>query len=119
MKKILLLIAAIILSAGSMFAYPRIKSITSSGKKTKIEVIIPADMRNDKGGMSIENIRIISDDNTISPKNVNADFKPDVLMTVEFKEKFNIGDSRLVMNINGKDVEVFLGDNSMNKLIMP
>ncbi len=72
MKKVLFSLALTLLAAGSVIGAPRFKELNNFHGKTTIKVEIPASDRDADGGLSIDNVKLHNNGETLAAKKVNA-----------------------------------------------
>ena len=72
MKKVLFSLALTLLAAGSVIGAPRFKELNNFHGKTTIKVEIPAYDRDADGGLSIDNVKLHNNGETLAAKKVNA-----------------------------------------------
>lgn len=119
MKKTAALLAAAILTAGSMLATPRVININNHRGKTTVKLLIPASDRTDNNSLSISNIRLYNDGKTYKPKDVDADWNPDAVITLKFKKITTFDDPVLIMTLNGEEVRIPVLGEEVKKLEIP
>ena len=72
MKKVLFSLVLMLLAAGSVIGAPRFKELNNFHGKTTIKVEIPAYDRDADGGLSIDNVKLHNNGETLAAKKVNA-----------------------------------------------
>ncbi len=72
MKKILFSLALMLLAGGSAFGAPRFKELNNFHGKTTIKIEIPASDRDADGGLSIDNVKLHNNGETLAAKKVDA-----------------------------------------------
>lgn len=72
MKNVLFLFALTLLAAGSAFGAPRFKELNNFHGKTTIKIEIPASDRDADGGLSIDNVKLHNNGETLAAKKVDA-----------------------------------------------
>ena len=72
MKKVLFSLALALFAAGSVIGAPRFKELNNFHGKTTIKVEIPAYDRDADGGLSIDNVKLHNNGETLAAKKVNA-----------------------------------------------
>lgn len=85
MKKIIAILAAALLTAAHLYATPRMLSINNYGRKTTVKILIPASDRDENNSLSINNIRLFNDGRTYEPKDIDAEWGADAIITLKFK----------------------------------
>ena len=72
MKKVLFSLALTLLAAGSVIGAPRFKELNNFHGKTTIKIEIPASDRDANGGLSIDNVKLHNNGETLAAKKVDA-----------------------------------------------
>ena len=72
MKNVLFSLALTLLAAGSAFGAPRFKELNNFHGKTTIKIEIPASDRDADGGLSIDNVKLHNNGETLAAKKVDA-----------------------------------------------
>lgn len=72
MKKVLFSLALMLLAVGSAFGAPRFKELNNFHGKTTIKIEIPASDRDADGGLSIDNVKLHNNGETLAAKKVDA-----------------------------------------------
>lgn len=108
MKKIFLLLAVALLAAGSAFAAPKFKGISNKHGKTTIKIEIPASDRDERLGLSIDNIKLYNNGEMLTAKKVDAIWGNDSTIIMEFKKLTTFKDCTLSFTVNGEPVSMDL-----------
>lgn len=104
MKKVILLLVICLLSFGSAFAAPRFKGVDNKHRKTTIRIEIPASDRDSSNGLSVDNVRLSNNGETLAAKKVNAVWGDDSEIILEFKKLTTFADCMLSFTVNGEPV---------------
>ena len=72
MNKLFLSLALLLLSFGSVAAAPRFKELNNKHGKTTIIIEIPASDRDETNGLSVDNVKLYNNGETLTAKKVNA-----------------------------------------------
>lgn len=104
MKKILLSFVICLLSFGSAFAAPRFKGVDNKHRKTTIRIEISASDRDYSNGLSVDNVRLSNNGETLAAKKVDAIWGDDSEIIFEFKKLTTFADCMLSFTVNGKPV---------------
>lgn len=108
MKKALLLLAFGLLVVGSAFAAPKFKGINNKHGKTTIKIEIPASDRDASNGLSVENVKLCNNGETLTAKKVNAVWGKDSIIILEFKKLTRFDNCILSFTVNGEPVSMDL-----------
>lgn len=108
MKKILPSLAIGLLAFGSAIAAPRFKELNNRHGKTTIKIEIPASDRDASNGLSVENVRLYNNGETLTAKKVNAIWGNNSTIILEFKKLTTFADCTLSFTINGEPVSMDL-----------
>ena len=112
MKKALLSLAVGLLAVGCSFAAPQFKGLNNKHGKTTIE--IPASDRDASNGLSVDNVKLYNNGETLTAKNVNAICGENSTIIMEFKKLTTFKDCTLSFTVNGEPVSMDLQSFMMN-----
>lgn len=110
MKKFFCLLAgAMLLSAGSAWAAPKLVSIKARGGKAVVKVEIPASDRDETNGLSVKEVVLHNQGKTFKPWRVESNYwGEETTVTMKFRGLPALTDSSLSMSINGETVSLEL-----------
>ena len=115
MKKALLSLAIGLLGFGSSFAAPQFKGINNKHGKTTIKIEIPASDRDATNVLSIDNVKLYNNGETLTAKNVDAIWGDNSTIILEFKKLTTFEDCTLSFTLNGKPVSMALQSFMMHR----
>ena len=110
MKKALLSLAVGLLAVGCSFAAPQFKGLNNKHGKTTI----PASDRDASNGLSVDNVKLYNNGETLTAKNVNAICGENSTIIMEFKKLTTFKDCTLSFTVNGEPVSMDLQSFMMN-----
>lgn len=115
MKKALLSLAVGLLAVGSSFAAPQFKGLNNKHGKTTIQIEIPASDRDASNGLSVDNVKLYNNGETLNAKKVNAIWGENSTIILEFKKLTTFKDCTLSFTVNGEPVSMDLQSIMMNR----
>lgn len=119
MKNVILPFAILLVAAGSAFATPIFKGMNNKHGKTTIKIEIPASDRDATNGLSIDNIELYNDGETLTAKKVDAKWGENSTIIMEFKKLTDFKDCTLSFTVNGEPVSMDLQELMMNRQHRP
>lgn len=106
MNRLFLSLALLLLSFGSVAAAPRFKELNNKHGKTTIIIEIPASDRDETNGLSVDNVKLYNNGETLTAKKVDAMLGQNSTVILEFKKLKTFADCTLNFTINGKPVSI-------------
>lgn len=106
MNRLFLSLALLLLSFGSVTAAPRFKELNNKHGKTTIIIEIPASDRDETNGLSVDNVKLYNNGETLPAKKVDAMLGENSTVILEFKKLKTFADCTLSFTINGKPVSI-------------
>lgn len=110
MKRLLLMLAVVVLAAGSLLAKPRFKSISGLEGKTTIEIEVPAKDRNAAGMLSIDKAILHVDGQELKSRSVSTrTMREYSIIKLVFDHVPDYTSSLLTFNLNGEPCSIDVG----------
>lgn len=115
MKKALLSLAISLLAVGNSFAAPQFKGMNNNHGKTTIKIEIPASDRDATNGLSVDNVKLYNNGETLTAKKVNAIWGENSTIILEFKKLTTFEDCTLSFTVNEEPFSMDLQSIMMNR----
>lgn len=115
MNNVLLTFAIGLLAAGGPVGLPQFKGINNKHGKTTIKIEIPASARDASNGLSVDNVKLYNNGETLSAKKVDAIWGEDSTIILEFKKLKTFQDCTLSFTVNGKPISMDIQHIMINR----
>ena len=115
MRTILFTLSFGLLSLGSALAVPQFKELNNRHDKTTIKIEIPASDRDATNGLSVDNVKLYNNGETLTAKKVDAIWGDNSTIILEFKKLTTFEDCTLSFTLNGKPLSMNLQSYMINR----
>lgn len=85
---------------------PNSRGLNNKHGKTTIKIEIPASDRDETNGLSVDNVKLYNNGETLSAKKVDAIWSENSTIILEFKKLTTFDDCTLSFTINGEPVSM-------------